>query len=75
MNKFQRTAADVYAGGDFAYVEFIDPNAVYGDTLFTFLMSELSDNEDCEDLEEAIRRLHLAENQILTVRHALEELL
>lgn len=70
FNRAQRIAADVYADGEFQYVQ---PDEIHdaGDTLFTFLMIELSDDEGCEDVEEAARRVRIAINQLVAVEEAL----
>lgn len=68
MNPFQRKAAEVYAGGEFAHVT--DPEERVGDTLFTFVMRELA---DATTLAEAIRMLETAERDIREVREALED--
>lgn len=57
LNRFQRVVADTHLDGHFAHIDdqrealADDPN---GDTLFTFLMRELS---DVTDQDEALRRL------------------
>lgn len=60
-----------YGGGD--YSDTTDPLEAEhaGDTLFLFLMRELHPDGDT-DRAEYIRRLEIAESDILTIRHALE---
>lgn len=81
LNEAQMICARVYGGGDYAYIadEYAknkkDPwpsinNA--GDTLFLFLMRELADTEDCNDLLTAIGRCETAVRDVQTVQHALE---
>jgi hypothetical protein len=60
-----------YGGGDYSYMT--DPREADDamDTLFLFLMRELHPDGDT-DRAEYIRRLEIAESEILTIRHALE---
>ncbi len=69
LNDWQKTVARAYGGGDYAH--FADAGEITnserdscGDTLFAFLMIELSDREDCDSLEEAIRRVRSARDQL-----------
>lgn len=57
LNEFQKTVAHVYGGGDFAHITSMNEVNDCGDTLFKFLMIELSNEEDCEDRDTAIRRV------------------
>lgn len=68
FNQFQRTAVEAYPSGS----EILE---VGGDSLFTFVITELSDKEDCEDLDDAIERMTVAMSDIEKVRDALVELL
>lgn len=54
MNEFQFKCSQVYAGGAF---EGLDDFEESGDTLYIFLMRELS---DVVDEEEALKRLRVA---------------
>jgi hypothetical protein len=79
LNDWQKTVARIYGGGDYAH--FADAGEITdseldlcGDTLFEFLMIELSDTEDCESLEEAIRRVRSARDQLDETFGALEAL-
>ncbi|HEX7855003.1 MAG TPA: hypothetical protein VF503_15040 [Sphingobium sp.] len=72
LNPIQRICADTYAEGDFAHVETLDDAREAGDTLFTFLMIELSSPEGCDSDEEAARRLEMAIDQIRGVADAVE---
>lgn len=67
FNSFQCQCAAVFGGGDFAHVTTLDEVRACGDTLFTFLMIELSDHEGCTDLPEAARRLEQAQCDIQAV--------
>lgn len=71
LNRAQRIVADTYEGGEFAHVQSIDDARDVGDGLFLFLMVELSDDEDCLDQDEAIRRVAVATEQLLDVSMAL----
>lgn len=70
FNRAQRIVANTYAGGDFDHVQ---PDEIHdvGDTLFTFLMIELSDDEGCDDAEEAARRVRVAIDELVAVEEAL----
>ena len=76
MNAFQRKACEVYGGGDYAHlVDDIDwkTSAIgCGDTLFQFILIELSDAEDCSDLATACERMDSAQRDIGVVLRALE---
>ena len=56
-------AADICGGGT-------EP---CGDTLFQFLMSELSESTECCDFDEAIQRVSTAIHELEEVRSALRE--
>jgi hypothetical protein len=69
---WSRTAARVYAGGDFASFATkpeISPEdlEVCGDRLFHFLMVELSTGEGCDTKEEALRRCESARRDLSPV--------
>lgn len=69
MNAFQKKLCETYAGGEFAHFaekpdQWRDAIKDCGDGLFSFLMIELSDKEDCENLDTAIQRLESAGAQI-----------
>lgn len=79
LNAWQRAIACTYDDGDYAY--FCDQAEVTreeladcGDTLFTFLMIELADQEGCDTDEEAIRRVARARDQLDAAIAALEAL-
>jgi hypothetical protein len=71
FDEFQQIVADSYVGGEFAghSLAYIDD---CGDTLFAFLMTELSVKEDCSGFEEAISRLDTAIRELNEVRGAFE---
>lgn len=77
LNKWQKAVARTYGDGDYAYFaeagEISDSELDQcGDTLFAFLMLELSDAEDCDTLEEAIRRVESARRQLDEALRVLE---
>jgi hypothetical protein len=79
FNAWQRAVARTYDGGDYAYLaeqaEVSRENLVdCGDTLFTFLMIELADQDDCASQEEAVRRVARARDQLDAAIAALEAL-
>jgi hypothetical protein len=57
LTEYQRAALAVYADGDFQYLESYQFDDEYGDSLLTFVMAELSTNEDCESRDMAISRI------------------
>lgn len=71
FNRAQQIVIDTYADGEFSWVCPGDPEAGVGDTLFTFLTVELSDNEGCDDVEEARRRVRAAIDNLVEVEDAL----
>lgn len=69
LNAWQKVIARHYGGGDYAYfaekgeISAADLNGC-GDTLFRFLIIELSEREDCDTLDEGIRRCENARQQL-----------
>jgi hypothetical protein len=72
INEYQRTALKVYADGDFDYLERYSWTDEYGDSLLSFVMAELSDNEDCESLDMAVDRIQSGIDDLQTVLAALQ---
>lgn len=76
MNEFMKAAARTYGGGDYAYLadqdEVTDDDIEVGDSLFRFVMLELSTEEDCDSLDTAIRRMTTGVRDLIDVRSALE---
>ncbi|MGN7931782.1 hypothetical protein [Sphingopyxis sp. 22461] len=72
LNPFQQLCAQSYGGGDFAHVESVPQARETGDTLFAFLMIELSESEGCKTREEAVRRLEMAISDIQCVIAAVD---
>ena len=68
LNEHQRIAANVYGSGDYAYVTSLK-QAETGDhdSLFKFVMRELSNEEDCDTMDEAIQRMERARADIQVV--------
>lgn len=69
LNTWQMAIVRTYGDGDYAYLA--DRGNISssdledcGDTLFRFLIVELANSEDCESLEEAIRRVGRARDQL-----------
>lgn len=79
LNVWQKAIARSYDGGEYAHfaaegkVSYDDLDQC-GDTLFVFLMLELSDTEDCDSTEEAIRRIESGKRQLAAAIDALEAL-
>jgi len=78
LNTIQTEVAKSYAEGDFSEIITSDDwrhtLASCGDTLFSFLIIELSPGDDCENLETALARLQRAADDIETVFDHLEAL-
>jgi hypothetical protein len=72
INAFQRTALKVYAEGDFDHLKTYDYKDEYGDSLLSFVLAELSDNEDCESLDMAIDRIQSGIDDLQAVLAALQ---
>jgi len=68
LTKWQRIARAAYAGGDLAHVKPADFGDC-GDTLFSFIMSELGERSLLFD--DALRRMERAQEDIGIVIHAL----
>jgi hypothetical protein len=69
LNDWQKAVARTYGDGDYRHFEVDgkisdDDLERCGDTLFIFLMLELSGAEDCDSSDEAIRRLENARRQL-----------
>lgn len=77
LNDWQKAVARTYGDGDYGHFEIDgkisdDDLDQCGDTLFVFLMLELSDAEDCDSSEEATRRVESARRQLDDAIDALE---
>lgn len=77
LNPWQKAIAQAYSDGDFPHFAEVGEIAdgeldQCGDTLFAFLMLELSDAEDCDSIEEAIRRIGSACRQLDEALDALQ---
>lgn len=63
-NEFQKLAATVYGGGDYAWMasakNWRKELSSCGDTLFAFIMIELSTKEGCETWDDARQRIDTA---------------
>jgi hypothetical protein len=68
MNPWQRAVCETYSGGDYRHFRknprWKQALEDCGDTLFHFLMVELSSAEDCHSPEEAMARLERARADI-----------
>lgn len=77
-NRYQRAVAQTYADGMFLHLleqghwRSEVPNC--GDTLFAFLMIELSCREDCTDLETALSRTARAAEDLQMAYESLRQL-
>lgn len=73
LNKQQKIAVESYALGDFSHVDSLHDAEGVGDTLFLFIMRELSDDEDCESMDAAVKRMKNAMSEIQRLITALEQ--
>jgi len=64
FNQFQTLVANKYDGGENSHVENIKDVKNVGDGLFTFVMVELADSEDCNNKAIALERLEKARDQL-----------
>jgi hypothetical protein len=73
FNEFQKAAIDAYPNHDLKYMleEGADAEDV-GDSLFSFIVRELSD--DGMDIDTAIERMETVRDEVEAVLHALNEL-
>jgi hypothetical protein len=71
MNRAQQIVAETYCNGELNCPDVMDTLESCGDGLFRFLMNELSDAEDCVDLETAMNRIDTITTDLLTIARAL----
>lgn len=70
FNAWQKVMMQAYGDGDY---EGYSPETVHqvADGLFQFLVTELSESEDCVDMEEALKRVDRATQELHSVADAL----
>lgn len=73
LNKAQIILREIYDNGEFKNIKSVEETKDCGDGLFTFLMYELADSEDCYNLVTAINRVETAIAQLQTVKANLDE--
>ena len=77
MDKFQKVVAESYEGGEFNCDEVLntlrDSSEDIGDSLFEFLMDEISEGEGVDSYKEAVRRLNTIVKQVEEVKIAMED--
>ncbi len=71
FDQFQKTVLGSYANGEFAKIKSTEVETC-GDSLLKFLLIELSEAEDCDSAEEAIRRIDSAIRELNEVRSVFE---
>lgn len=71
FDQYQNIVAESYNGGDHACLAPSDAKGC-GDGLLTFLMAEISEREDCDSFECAVKRLDGAIRQLTEVRDTFE---
>ena len=64
LNQYQNVLKDMYAEGMYSHIRGVVEDEIIDDTLFLFLMRELSTSEGCDSLDEAIRRLNTAKTDL-----------
>lgn len=79
LNEMQKAVLRDYADGQFAYLIDTDLTAwkhheIFDDMLLIFILMELSDNEDCENVDMGTDRLTCAKDDIDVALQALEKL-
>lgn len=78
LTPWQHTALQTYAGGDFAHLtdsdNIQDELRHCGDGLLRYIFAELSEREDCSTIEDAIRRMRMARDDIGALIHELEQI-
>ncbi|NEX60156.1 hypothetical protein [Noviherbaspirillum galbum] len=73
FNAFQQHAASTFEGGAFSHFTSKDDVDACGNSLFRFIMTELSDAEDCADTGDAVGRLALAVGQLNEVLRGMKQ--
>ena len=73
LSQIQRLVARTYDDGKHSHIKNIEEAHDVGDTLFLFLMIELSKKEDCHNIDTAIRRVGTAIGQLIEVKEALQK--
>lgn len=70
FNEWQKVMMQAYGGGDY---KGFSPETVHqvAEGLFKFLVAELSTSEDCEDMDEALKRVDRATAELHNVADAL----
>ncbi|MCR9222868.1 MAG: hypothetical protein NXH70_02265 [Hyphomonas sp.] len=71
LTKWQKLAAQVYAGGDYAENETLEDTQCAGDGLYTFIQREIDPAEDCNSVDVALERIHTAIAELEVVKAAL----
>ena len=74
LNKAQKICRKNYASGDFNYCASAEEARDIGDSLFGFLMTELSDEEDCIGRDTALARMANVVREVSEVQVALIKL-
>lgn len=72
LNKAQIVCKINYCNGEFELTKTLEETEMIGDTLFEFLMRELSDQEDCDTLATACYRMDQVVDQVTEVRDAMQ---
>lgn len=73
INEFQRAALEAYADGDFNHIETYKYGEDHGDSMLSFVLAELSNNEGCDGWDTAINRIELGLEDLKGVLLALQD--
>lgn len=73
MNEAQQVVLKSYCYGEFGHVRTMDEVHACGDGLFTFLMVELSNSEDCTSLDAAFNRVSQVGDQVRELQTAIDD--
>jgi len=73
FNPYQKAVLKIYEEGEYAEMTTMDEVEQAGDGLFTFIMRELGDENDCDSQAEANRRIEVAISQLEEIYDRLEQ--
>ncbi|MBU2753075.1 hypothetical protein HER14_19620 [Acidithiobacillus thiooxidans] len=73
FNPYQKAVLRIYEEGEYSNMTTMDEVEQAGDGLFTFIMRELGDENDCDSQAEAERRIEVAISQLDEIYDRLEQ--
>ena len=77
LNYMQKVVLRDYGDGDYAYLideGEIQDHRTLGDSLLSFMLVELSNDEDCQDIDEGLNRLLRGHKDLTVAMQALAAL-